>query len=83
MNDINKNLKYISMASKNFTNFIENSFGHKVELSFTFFLSATGNRKSLKRDLDKLTICYFDTVGFLPIKITSPDYGSARATLSP
>jgi hypothetical protein len=47
-----------------------------------FFLFAPGKGKSSKSDLYiRLTIRYFDTVGFLPTKTPPPDYSSARATV--
>jgi hypothetical protein len=46
------------------------------------FLFALGKGKSSKRDLsNRLTIRYFDTVKFLTIKTSLPNYGSAGATI--
>jgi hypothetical protein len=38
-------------------------------------------RQKRKDLVNRLTIHYFNTVGFLPTKTPPPDYGSARATV--
>ncbi len=53
-----------------------------VNRIYLFFFYLRQRRVNFQKVINRLTIRYFNIVGFLPIKTSPYDYNSARATIS-